>query len=58
VLLWRLFLSFGFTGELQDPTTQLVYLRARHYDPAFGRFLQRDSFPGIPALPRTLNRYV
>ena len=35
-------LPFGFTGEQQDPESGLVYLRARYYDPATGRFLSKD----------------
>jgi len=34
---------FQFTGEQRDPTG-LIYLRARFYDPAIGRFLSRDPF--------------
>src|SRR5690606_10954101 len=44
-------------GELQDPTSGLVYLRARHYHPVLGRFLQRDSFDGFGQRPQSLNRY-
>lgn len=33
--------SYGFTGEMTDPTG-LIYLRARYYDPADGRFFQKD----------------
>jgi RHS repeat-associated protein len=33
---------FGYAGEEQDKEPQLEYLRARIYDPRFGRFLQRD----------------
>jgi len=47
----------GYTGELQDSVSGLVYLRARHYQPALGRFLQRDSFDGTPQLPQSFNRY-
>ena len=47
----------GFTGELQDTATGLVYLRARHYHPVLGRFLQRDSFAGFQQRPQSLNRY-
>ena len=47
----------GFTGELQDLMTGLVYLRARHYHPVLGRFLQRDSFAGFQQRPQSLNRY-
>jgi len=31
-----------FTGEQQNLTTGLVYLRARYYDPSIGRFISRD----------------
>ena len=34
--------TFLFTGENVDPDTGLVYLRARYYDPATGRFLSKD----------------
>ncbi|MCE7989400.1 MAG: hypothetical protein DYG89_50250 [Caldilinea sp. CFX5] len=47
----------GYTGELQDTATGLVYLRARHYHPVLGRFLQRDSFAGFQHRPQSLNRY-
>jgi len=46
----------GYTGELQDPASGLVYLRARHYHPALGRFLQRDSFDGFIQGPQSSNR--
>jgi RHS repeat-associated protein len=48
----------GYTGELQDPVSGLVYLRARYYYPAIGRFLQRDTFGGFAQQPQSLNRYV
>ncbi len=42
---------FQYTGEPRDSETGLVYLRARSYDPAVGRFMQADplrkSGPGI-----------
>jgi RHS repeat-associated protein len=47
---------FGFTGQQQDPTG-LVYLRARSYFPALGRFMTRDPVAGNPADPLSLNRY-
>jgi RHS repeat-associated protein len=40
---------YGFTGEPSD-ANGLVYLRARHYSPALGQFINRD-----PA--ETFNRY-
>jgi RHS repeat-associated protein len=48
---------WGFAGEMQDPTG-LIYLRARWYDPATGRFLTRDPFPGLVTLPSTQHPYV
>jgi len=49
---------WGYAGEYHDPTTGLQYLRARWYQPAIGRFTQGDPFPGVLALPLTLNPYV
>jgi RHS repeat-associated protein len=50
--------AYGFMGERQDPATGLVYLRARHYDPATGRFLTPDRVDFQPRDPRTLHRYL
>jgi RHS repeat-associated protein len=38
----RLATNFGYAGEHRDPTTGLVYLRARWLDPATGLFLSVD----------------
>jgi RHS repeat-associated protein len=46
--------AWGYAGEYQDPGG-VLYLRARWYDPAVGRFLTRDPFPGLPLLPATLH---
>jgi RHS repeat-associated protein len=46
--------TFGFAGEPQDPTG-LIFLQARYHDTIVGRFLAKDPFPGLPALPSTLN---
>ncbi len=48
---------FGFTGEQQDGSSGLAYLRARYYDPALGRFLTPDSL--IPDITngQALNAY-
>lgn len=32
----------GYTGHVNDPDTGLVYMQARYYDPAVGRFISRD----------------
>ena len=50
--------SQHYTGEYQEADTGLVYLRARWYDPSTGRFLSRDPFPGLAALPQTQHPYV
>ena len=34
--------AYRYTGEAQDERTKFYYLRARHYDPATGRFTQPD----------------
>lgn len=42
-------LPLGYTGELTDPTTGFLDLRARDLDPALGRFLSRDTVsPNAP----------
>jgi len=47
----------GFAGEWADPDTGLVYLRARWYEPATGRFLSPDPVLGNPTDLVSLNRY-
>ena len=32
----------GYTGHVQDPETELVYMQQRYYDPIAGRFLSID----------------
>ncbi len=42
-------LSLGYTGQLTDPSTGFVDLRARQLDPTLGRFLSADSVqPNAP----------
>jgi RHS repeat-associated protein len=48
--------QFGYTGQRIDQETGLYYYRARHYSPAWGRFLQSDPL-GYAAGP-LLYRYV
>lgn len=48
---------FGFTGELQDSASGLVYLRARWYDASRGRFHQRDPFAGWADQPYSFHYY-
>jgi RHS repeat-associated protein len=40
----------GYTGHVNDPDTGLVYMQARYYDPAVGRFISTD-----PVGPRAGN---
>ncbi len=37
--------SFGYAGEQLDAVSELVFLRARYYDPKTGRFLTRNLYP-------------
>jgi RHS repeat-associated protein len=47
---------YAFAGEQRDGTG-LVYLRARYYGPAFGRFLTRDVWEGDPNEPMSFNAW-
>jgi len=49
--------SYGFTGEWTDSYINLIYLRARHYDPVLGRFLTKDTWKGSILQPMSLNYY-
>jgi RHS repeat-associated protein len=46
----------GFIGERPDPETGLLYLNARYYDPALGRFISPDDWDPTLAGVGT-NRY-
>ncbi|TEB10867.1 RHS repeat-associated core domain-containing protein [Pelotomaculum propionicicum] len=48
--------SFRFAGEQYD-SNDLIYLRARYYNPATGRFLSQDTFQGKLNDPLSQNRY-
>jgi len=47
---------FGYTGEWWDAQAELLYLRARWYDPGVGRFVSRDPFSKGFNQTQTLNR--
>ena len=49
---------FTYTGEQVDPEAGLVYLRARYYEPATGRFNNVDPFMADATESQSLNRFV
>ena len=49
---------YAFTGEMYDPLTGLVYLRARYYAPRQGRFLSKDAWEGDALQPMSYNKWV
>ncbi len=49
--------TFRYCGEYFDVETGTIYLRARYYNPTTGRFISRDSNPGKPGEPLSLNLY-
>ena len=50
--------GYGFNGEYYDAATGMLNLRARQYEPAQGRFSQKDSEKGHVANARSLNAYL
>ena len=48
---------FRFSGEYCDKETEEIYLRARYYQPAAGRFLTRDTYTGESDEPLSLHLY-
>ena len=47
----------GYTGHVNDPETNLVYIQARYYDPATGHFLSVDPITPTPASTLNFSRY-
>ncbi len=47
-----------YRGYVYDDETGLYYLKARYYDPAYGRFLTEDTFEGEVKNLQSLNLYV
>ena len=47
--------NYSFTGEWADDI-DMIYLRARYYDPKTGRFLIMDPWEGLNQQPRTAER--
>jgi RHS repeat-associated protein len=48
---------YQFTGEAWDAEVELLYLRARYYQPEVGRFITKDPWAGELQRPATLNLY-
>ena len=49
--------SLYIHGESYGDSTQLLYLRARYYNPADGRFISRDTWDGDVNRPTSMNRW-
>jgi RHS repeat-associated protein len=47
----------GYQSDWTDPTTGLVWMAARWFQPSTGTFLTRDTYPGEIGAYATLNRY-
>jgi RHS repeat-associated protein len=50
--------AYGYTGEYTDAASGMVYLRARYYSPAKGRFVSRDVWEGKNKSPISFNGWV
>ncbi len=46
---------YRFTGEAWDEEVELLYLRARYYQPETGRFIIKDPWPADVLRPLSLN---
>jgi RHS repeat-associated protein len=47
--------EFGYTGEWWDRYMNLLFLRARYYDPGVGRFVSKDLWMGSELRPQSMN---
>jgi len=47
----------SYTGHITDTDTGIVYMQARYYDPAIGRFLSQDPVGFAQGGPGYFNRY-
>ena len=48
---------YAYNGEQYTPQTNLIYLRARHYEASIGCFTSKDTYLGDQNSPVTQNRY-
>lgn len=49
---------YGFTGEMFDAETGLVFLRARYYNPYLARFTSRDIWKGEAKQPMSYDAWL
>lgn len=49
--------AIGFTGNVQDAKTDLVYMQQRYYDPLVGRFLSVDPIATDAGIVKGFGRY-
>lgn len=47
----------SYTGHQADSIAGLIYMKARYYDPAVGRFYSNDPVGYAASKPMTFNRY-
>ncbi len=47
--------EYGYTGEQEDSSTGLLYLRARYYNPQIRAFMGRDPWGGNLQFPQSMN---
>lgn len=50
--------AYQYTGEAYDSDLGMVYLRARYYNPAVGRFMSQDPLQGRSDDPLSQHRYL
>jgi RHS repeat-associated protein len=50
--------TYSYTGEYSGDSTQLLYLRARHYAPYLNQFIQPDTIVPNPYQPMDWNKYL
>jgi RHS repeat-associated protein len=49
--------DYGYAGQRYDAGSALLFLHARYYDPALGRFISADTIVPEPGAPQDFNRY-